>query len=50
MNEWLDLLGLESIWNDPEFSTNIEKQEQVEKYNKEKQIKELRKKEEKYEK
>lgn len=48
MNEWLDLLGLESIWNDPDFPTDIQKQEQVEKYEKEKQI--IKKKEDKYEK
>ena len=49
-NDWLELFGMNSIWNDPEFPTDIQKQEQVEKYDMEKQIKELRKKENKYEK
>ena len=45
MNEWLDLFGMESIWNDPDFPTNIQKQEQVEEYDRLKRIEEIKQKE-----
>lgn len=28
MNEWLDMFGLESIWNDPDWPTYKEKQKE----------------------